>query len=147
MGWIGKVFQFLEKEINIVNWHYVNNPSGGFWNAILNWEYWDIYPVYIQLEEGKLCFKISTDPDEPVEMPENVTRGEIRNKISRLILSSAKDKGFSSIRKPDRFGNGKYMTIAVVDRKNWLGSDDSVVDKKTVVNLLSSYKDFLEKII
>lgn len=146
MDWQG-FFQFLEKEITIVNWHYVNNPNGGFWNAILNWEYWDIYPIYIQLEEGKLCFKISTDPEEPVEMPENVTRGEIRNRISKLILSSAKGKGFDSIRRPDRFGSGKYMTVAVVDRENWLGSDNSLVDKKAVVNLLVTYIAFLEEII
>lgn len=139
-------FQFLEKEISIVNWNYVNNPNGGFWNAVLNWEYWDIYPAYIQIEQGKLCFKISTDPDE-LEMPENVTRGDIRNKLHNLIISKAKELGFPNIRRPDRFGNGKYMTVAIVDRENWLGADSSKVDKKAVANLLTAYKDFLKQII
>lgn len=139
-------FQFLEKEISIVNWNYVNNPNGGFWNAVLNWEYWDIYPAYIQIEQGKLCFKISTDPDE-LEMPENVTRGDIRNKLHNLIISKAKELGFPNIRRPDRFGNGKYMTVAIVDRENWLGADNSKVDKKAVANLLTSYKNFLKQII
>lgn len=139
-------FQFLEKEISIVNWNYVNNPNGGFWNAVLNWEYWDIYPAYIQIEQGKLCFKISTDPDE-LEMPENITRGDIRNKLHNLIISKAKELGFPHIRRPDRFGNGKYMTVAIVDRENWLGADSSKVDKKTVANLLTAYKDFLKQII
>ncbi len=139
-------FQFLEKEISIVNWNYVNNPNGGFWNAVLNWEYWDIYPAYIQIEQGKLCFKISTDPDE-LDMPENVTRGEIRNKLHDLIISKSKELGFSNIRRPDRFGNGKYMTVAIVDRVNWLGDDNSKVDKRSVANLLTSYKDFLKQII
>jgi hypothetical protein len=139
-------FQFLEKEISIVNWNYVNNPNGGFWNAVLNWEYWDIYSAYIQIEQGKLCFKISTDPDE-LEMPENVTRGEIRNKLHNLIISKAKELGFPKIRRPDRFGNGKYMTVAIVDRENWLGSDSSKVDKKAVANLLTAYKNFLKQII
>lgn len=139
-------FQFLEKEISIVNWNYVNNPNGGFWNAVLNWEYWDIYPAYIQIEQGKLCFKISTDPDE-LEMPENVTRGDIRNKLHNLIISKAKELGFPNIRRPDRFGNGKYMTVAIVDRVNWLGADSSKVDKKAVANLLTAYKNFLKQII
>lgn len=139
-------FQFLEKEISIINWNYVNNPNGGFWNAVLNWEYWDIYPAYIQIEQGKLCFKISTDPDE-LEMPENVTRGDIRNKLHNLIISKAKEFGFPNIRRPDRFGNGKYMTVAIVDRVNWLGADSSKVDKKAVANLLTAYKNFLKQII
>ncbi len=139
-------FQFLEKEISIVNWNYVNNPNGGFWNAVLNWEYWDIYPAYIQIEQGKLCFKISTDPDE-LDMPENITRGKIRKKLHNLIISKSKELGFTNIRRPDRFGNGKYMTVAIVDRVNWLGADNSKVDKKAVANLLTSYKEFLKKII
>lgn len=139
-------FQFLEKEIDIVNWHYVNNPNGGFWNAVLNWEYWDIYPAYIQIEQGKLCFKISTDPDE-LEMPENVTRGDIRNELHNLILTQATALGFTNIRRPYRFGNGKYMTVAIVDKENWLGLDNAKIDKKAVANILTSYKDFLKQII
>ena len=136
-------FQFLEKEINLIGWDFVNNQNGGFWNAVLNWNYWDIYPVYIQTEEYKLCFKISTDPDEPVVMPENETRGSIRNKLSRLILNSAKEKGISTIRRPNRFGNGKYMSVAVVDAENWLGDKNEKINKKKVVERLLSYKNFL----
>jgi hypothetical protein len=136
-------FQYLEREISIINWNYVNNPNGGFWNAILNWEYWDIYPVYIQIEQGKLCFKISTDPDE-VEMPENMLRGDVRNKLHNLILSKAKELSLPNIRRPDRFGNGKSMTVAIVDKENWLGADNSKIKKETVINLLTTYTDFLK---
>ena len=139
-------FQFLEKEIEIVNWDYVNNPNGGFWNAVLNWDYWDIYPAYIQLEEGKLCFKISTDPDE-LEMPEGLTRGEIRNQLHNLILNQAEKFGFEQIRRPDRFGNGNYMTVAIVDRQNWLGADNQTIDKETIIKTLTDYVTFLRKII
>lgn len=136
-------FQFLEKEINLISWDFVNNQNGGFWNAVLNWDYWDIYPVYIQTEEYKLCFKISTDPDEPVVMPENETRGSIRNKLSSIILNAAKEKGISTIRRPNRFGNGKYMTVAVVDAENWLGDRNEKINKEKVVERLLSYKNFL----
>lgn len=139
-------FQFLEKQIQIVNWHYVNNPSGGFWNAVLNWDYWGDYPAYLQLEQGKLCFKISTDPDE-VEVPENLTRAEIRKQLHNLILTKASEFGLKHIRRPDRFGNGNYMTVAIVDRENWLGADNDRLDKETVVKTLTDYLTFLRDII
>lgn len=139
-------FQFVEKEISIVNWHYVNNPSGGFWNACLNWDYWGDYPAYIQLEQGKLCFKISTDPEE-VKMPENLTRSDIRNKFHSLILIKAKELGFNYIRRPDRFGSGNYMTAAVVDGENWLGAENEIIDKEKIIKTLNMYLSFLRKII
>lgn len=138
-------FQYLENEKVLINWHFVNNPTGGFWNGLLNWDYWGLYPAYIQLEESKLCFKISTDPDE-LTMPEGVTRSDIRNELHSLVVSKGKEHGLHNIRRPNRFGNGKYMTVAVVDRENWLGPDDSLVDKESVIKTLNSYKDFIKGI-
>lgn len=134
-----------EKEI-YVDWGYVNNPNGGFWNAVLNWDYWNDYPAYIQLEEGKLCFKISTDPDE-VKLPEDMTRGEIRNQLHDLIMIKANDFGLNHIRRPDRFGSGNYMTVAIVDRENWLGSDNDTINKETIVKTLTDYLNFLRETI
>lgn len=144
-NWQG-FFQFLEKHIDIVKWHYVNNPSGGFWNAVLNWDYWGIYPTYLQIEQGKLCFKISTDPEE-LDMPSDITRSMIRNKLHNLIMLKAKEVGFSNIRRPDRFGNGHYMTAAIVDRQNWLGNDDEIIVKENVINTLNDYLKFLMLVI
>ncbi|MBD8019067.1 PD-(D/E)XK nuclease family protein [Kaistella pullorum] len=139
-------FQFLEKEIPIENWDYVNNASGGFWNAVLNWDYWNIYPAYIQLEEGKLCFKISTDPNE-LDLPENLTRGEIRNHLHKLIMNQAKNSGFENIKRPTRFGNGNYMTVAIVNREDWLGKENETIDKENIVKTLTEYVNFLRTII
>ena len=139
-------FQLLEKEMDILNWNYVNNPNGGFWNASLNWDSWDIYPTYIQLEEGKLCFKISTDSAD-VKLPENVSRSEIRNKLHNLIIKKAKEQGLNDIKKPTRFGNGKYMTAAIVERHTWLGVKDSKIEIEKVVENLKNYRRFLRDII
>lgn len=139
-------FQFLESHLQIENWDYVNNPSGGFWNAVLNWEEWENFPVYIQLEQDKLCFKISTDPDE-VDIPESMTRAEIRNQLHDLILNKANDCGLKDIRSPHRFGNGKYMTVAVVDRENWLGADNDCLDKDAVIKTLTEYLNFLDLVL
>ncbi len=139
-------FQFLEKEIDIVNWHYVSNPSGGFWNAILNWDCWGAFPVFLQIEQGNLCFKISTDPAH-VEMPEDVTRADIRSKLHSLILNNARELDFRHIRRPNRFGSGTYMTVAVVDRENWLGADREKINKLKIGKTLTDYVNFLRATI
>ena len=137
-------FKLIETKINILKWHYVNNPNGGFWNAILNWEYWGDYPVYIQLEEGKLCFKLSTDPDD-IDLPDNFDRANTRNELYNLIIEKASILGLDEIRKPDRFGNGKYMTVAVVDKENWLANEKGFVNTQKVVENLTKYLKFLRE--
>ncbi|WP_028374948.1 PD-(D/E)XK nuclease family protein [Leeuwenhoekiella sp. MAR_2009_132] len=139
-------YQFLETEIGLVNWHYVNNQNGGFWNAVLNWDYWDIFPVYLQIEQGNLCFKISTDPEE-LEMPKNITRSQIRNKIYHLITENAKKEGLDKVKRPDRFGHGKYMTAAIVKKHNWLGKKDDKIDAIKIAETLKEYKKFLKRTV
>lgn len=139
-------FQNLEEEINLVSWHFVNNIGGGFWNAVLNWDYWGKYPVYLQIEQGKLCVKISTDFDE-LELTDGMTRSRIRNMLHNLIMHNAREKGESNIKKPKRFGSGKYMTVAIVPCDIWLGKNDEIIQMEKVVNNLKKYLDFVNSII
>ena len=141
--WVG-FYQVLEKEIDGLNWDAVNNPSGGFWCAVFPWEYWDGYPVYIQIEQGSLCFKICTDAEE-VDLDENFDRRKIREEWSAIVLANAKLLQLKEVRRPDRFGYGKYMTVAVVDRDNWLGAGELKMDRKVVVERLNRYRDLLTK--
>lgn len=137
-------FQKLENKIEYTNWFYVNNPNGGFWCFVLNWDYCNGYPLYIQLEQGKLCFKLSTDPNE-VSLPEDKTRGEIRNEFYYLLMEKVKEKGYNEIKKPSRFGNGTYMTFAIVEQKDWLG--EGIVNIDEVVKKLNQYLEFLREFI
>jgi hypothetical protein len=140
--WIG-FYQYLEEHLPWVKWHYVNPPNGeGFWNACLSWEQWQEYPVYVQIEQGPFCFKISTDPED-VDIPENTTPSQIRNAWYKILIEAAKQKGFTEIRKPDRFGTGKYMTVALIEQESWLGTSDQVIDLAQVVKRLHAYKQFL----
>ena len=93
-----------------------------------------------------MCFKISTDPDE-LEMPENITRSEIRDKLHNLIIKKGKEFGIKGIKRPDRFGHGKYMTVAIVEKKNWLGNNEETLNKEKVSETLKSYRKFLKEII
>jgi hypothetical protein len=39
------------------------------------------------------------------------------------------------------------MTVAIVDRQNWLGADYQTIDKETIIKTLTDYVNFLRKII
>lgn len=95
----------IENKIENRGWFYVDNANGGFLCFLLNWDYCDGYPLYIQLEQDKLCFKLSTDPNE-VSLPEGKTRRQIRNEFYHLLMEKAKEKGYNDIKKPKRFGDG-----------------------------------------
>jgi hypothetical protein len=137
-AWIG-FYQYLEKSMKLISWGNVNNPAGGFWMALFNWDYWSDYVVYVQIEQGKLCFKICTDPDEIDIAEESMDRGSIRGQWHNVVMEKATAMNLPHVRRPDRFGYGKYMTVAVVDRANWLGQDDSILDKEKVVATLKTY--------
>jgi len=140
--WIG-FYQYLETARTILSWELVNNPAGGFWNALLNWHQWTEFPLYMQIEQGNLCFKMSTHPEDINIEEDEFDRSEIRNKLSNIIINSAGQKGLNEIVKPSRFGHGKYMTVAIVNKQKWLGADNSFVDKNEVVNNLAKYEKFL----
>ncbi|MCC8407675.1 PD-(D/E)XK nuclease family protein [Mucilaginibacter sp. UR6-1] len=141
--WIG-FYQFLEDNLGITDWHLVNPPGGeSFWNAVLNWRDWHGFPVYLQIEQGKLCFKIS-HLDSDIE---DYTKSEIRNLWHDVIKKNAGAADERTIRRPERFGTGDYMTCAVVHKSDWLGSGESLINKTLVLQNLIHYKSFLESLL
>jgi hypothetical protein len=133
--WMG-FYSYLDSVLGIVGWEYVPNPAGGFlglWWHFLNWKECS---VYLQIEEGDLCFRIG-----PVEKD----RGNAREEWHNILMAKAREDNRSEIMKPNRFGSGLWMTVARVERKNWLGDDDEVLDKQKVVEKLKEYEHFLEK--
>lgn len=146
-AWIG-FYTYLEKEHEdlIIRWHYVSNPNGGFYNALLNWQYHDGFPLYLQIEQGDLCFKVSTQEDETGRIFSTQERRNIRDKTSQYVRSKAKEQGLIEVERP-YFGNGTWMTVAKVDRKYWLGEDDQIAHPKQAAIKIRGYKDFLERIV
>ena len=143
-------YMAIETKIENKGWFYVDNPNGGFLCFLLTWGlYCERYPIYIQLEEKKLCFKISTDPRH-VDLPEGEKRKirrETRNEFCSILIEKAKQKGYNEIRKPDMSGNGSYMTIAIVEQKDWLGADEDIVNVDKVVENLKKYLAFLREFV
>lgn len=134
-SWQG-FYAYLDKAIDAENWCYVANPSGGFLGLWWNFREWKGYNVYLQIEQGPLCIKIG-------DVSEN--HSKVRNEWAKVVREHALMCGFSEIHKPARFGSGTYMTVAVIDRKDWLGSDDSIIDLELLLVSLHKYEKFLDE--
>jgi hypothetical protein len=82
-------------------WNYVDNP-GGVWNLSLNWEYWINFPVYIQIEQGKLCYKVAIEEGE-ADLGEGVADvGAVQAFLLDTLLKVAVKEGYSAVRRPSR---------------------------------------------
>lgn len=91
--------------------------------------------MYLQIEQGKLCFKIYYDGDR-----KNLSafREEYHSK-----LMSVKGNKNPEIVRPTRFGSGTYMTIAIVEPSDLFG--DGVVDIDEVVKRLKQYQVLIDR--
>lgn len=90
----------------------------------------------MQIEQGTLCIKIG-DVDED--------QSRVRNEWYETVIAKARSKGLNEIVKPARFGNGTYMTVAVIEPKFWLGEDDSIINPEEVVRNIKKYEEFLDQ--
>ena len=135
-AWQGFYMQ-LEQNLNINiktdAWFYVANPNGGFLGFCWHWKSLSNCRIYLQFEQGPLCIKI--------ECYDEFNQSTIRNEWSETILRKAKEHGYDYVVKPDRFGKGSYMTIAVIH------SDDLFKKEKVDMNRMISDLHKIENLI
>lgn len=95
----------LQARLLAGEWGYVWNPNGGFQGY---WWHANKTPgceQYLQLEEGKLCFKISVEKSED--------RTTLRDRWNMRLLEEGRTLGLN-VARPNRFRLGQTMTVAVV---------------------------------
>jgi hypothetical protein len=131
--WTG-FYHYLDTQLDSIDWGDIPNPNGGFLGIWWCKKKWKKYDVYMQIEQGNLCFKIG-------KVDEN--HGEVRNKWHNILMKNAQKAGRNEIVKPSRFGKGIHMSVGIVERKDWLGSDEEVVNKEDVIERLKKYESFL----
>lgn len=137
INWVG-FYQFVEAQLDIVTWHRVNNRSGGFWNLCLTWRYWNGVPIYMQIEERKLCFKIAPGKVETGINMSDKDMNKLQNEAYLKLMAFADKKGMTIVRRPNPFVHrGSYRTFAVVNFEHWCGPVDTLLDKKQVILQLS----------
>ncbi|GHV89757.1 hypothetical protein AGMMS50268_02600 [Spirochaetia bacterium] len=132
--WTG-FYRYLETRLDITDWRYVPNQSGGFLGIWWHFLEWNEYPVYLQIEQGRLCFKIG-------EVYED--HREVRNTWFEKLMTGVEQQQKREIVKPPRFGSGTYMAAVIVQRTDWLGKDGACIDKEAVIERLKAYESFLD---
>lgn len=125
--WVG-FFKELKERINKkANWEYISNPRGGFYSLRWGWKNIDGGEFYIQIEEKKLCFKIY--------VYKGFDRSDKRWEYHLKAIDIAAQKGIELV-KPKRFGNGEYMTVAILKDQYLVENEFGLIDlDKTVLNL------------
>jgi len=121
----------LQELLQSGNWGYVPNASGGFYGFWWNGR----DKKYLQLEEGKLCFKLE------VEDEREQTRQ--RNAWHKRLVAAGK-RSTLTIQKPPRFGKGRCMTAAVLDGDYRQCDSSGRLDLNATVELLHQVEMVME---
>lgn len=137
-------YMAIEKDLGNPNWEYQNARGARFWKMWFSAEKAGEYPLFIQLENTKLCFKISTSPYDKVNITDD-EREIIRKEFYLLLTEKVKEKNYDITIKPNNRKVGKWMTFAVVEQKDWLG--EGIVNTDEVVKKLNQYLEFLREFI
>jgi hypothetical protein len=151
LAWVG-FYQFVEANLKIITWHWVHNPNGGFWNLCLTWKYWnECIPVYMQIEQQRLCYKIALGENETGLNNSETDINAIQDYVFNFLITFAKKQGETFIKRPNQFVHrGNYRTLAVIDLPNWCGDPEQIVDKQEVLKRLSDiitfYQQFMKEL-
>lgn len=132
-AWEG-FYMELENRLNIICWEYVPNPNGGFLGAWWHYSEMKDGTMYLQFEQGNLCFKIGCESDRD--------RSEVRDEQHKKLMRLAHGR-FPEIHRPNRFGRGYYMTIAVVDEIDVFG--EGTVNFEALTTRLKTYQSLIDE--
>jgi len=127
-----------------LGWHYVSNPSGGFWGMWFNWKKFTFNDngnefnglLYFQFEENKLCIKI--------QVSEKGSRRDAMYFWRDRICGDGKLKALGFL-KPTRLRQGVCMTVAVNDHFLDCQSGFSEIAIQSLINKLKSIDDCLSE--
>lgn len=125
-GFFVELKERTKERLGKSSWGYVANAAGGF--QAFWWGFSRKSEGYLQLEEEDLCFKISVPGDSRLRRQE-------RNDWHRRVINAASHLGLAA-RKPDRFGNGETMTVAVMDRSYRAMNKDGGLDWSGTIETL-----------
>ncbi|TWI83278.1 PD-(D/E)XK nuclease superfamily protein [Lacibacter cauensis] len=145
--WVG-FYQHIESMIPVNMWHYVNNPGGGFWNLSLNWKTWDDIPVYTQIEERKITFKVALSENETGLEDNEIDKNAVQNFIHDKLLAFGKQSGFAEVEYPPYMQHrGAYRAIGVIKSENWLGDLSEPVELNQTILFLKRLESFYEAFV
>jgi hypothetical protein len=129
----------LQKRLEDGIWKYVPNQSGGFlgysWHFVGDAQ----CEQFLQLEQDKdkLCFKIW------VSDPDSKKRRTLREFWHKEVVKQCPLHGLKA-KRPDHFGNGDYMTVAILDREFRIADSHHRLDLDKTIELLRLAESVLD---
>lgn len=135
-GFYMQLEQVLNINIKTDAWFYVSNPNGGFLGFCWHWRSLSNCRIYLQFEQGPLCIKI--------ECYDETNQSTIRNEWSDTIIRKAKEFGYDYVVKPDRFGKGSYMTVAVI-HSDYLFKEEKI-DMNRMISDINRIENLLDEL-
>lgn len=120
-------YSALQQQLREGHWDYVANPSGGFLGFWWYFSKIDGGEIYLQLEQDKFCFKVYVEESE--------RRRELRQHWHERILETCREHSLKA-RRPDRFGHGQYMTVAILDQEYRCTDGNGKLDMPATLQLL-----------
>lgn len=134
-AWEG-FYKALEEYKFDIEWSYVSNPSGGFLGAWWHFVEFTKGLIYLQFEEGQLCFKISVQCDRS-------ECASLRTVCHDILMEEAK-KECPEIKRPNRFGIGGTMTIAKVESTDLFGAN--CINIESILTQIKRYETLVDKV-
>ena len=135
-SWNG-FYSELQTKLGDGSWDYVANPSGGFLGFWWHFQGDDKCERYLQLEQDKFCFKIWVRDQE--------TRRELRGLWHQRVIDACPRQGLKA-KRPDRFGNGYYMTVAILDQEWRIINKENRIDLYKTIDLLKKAEAVLDSL-
>ncbi|WP_456274657.1 PD-(D/E)XK nuclease family protein [Bacillus sp. AK031] len=118
------------------DWSYFANTQGGFTGFWWHWKSDEESNQYLQLEEDKLCFKIKVE--------EKSRRRMLRAQWHKAMVEKGNELGLA-FRRPDRFGSGNFMTVAVLDDYR-VADEQGLIDLEATIEGLRKAEEALDSI-
>jgi hypothetical protein len=116
-------------------WDYVANASGGFMGFWWHWKSADGCAPYLQLEEGKLCFKI--------QAKDAANQRQLRDIWSKKISAECVKQNLTAA-KPERFGNGEFMTVCRLEQDYRAVNSQQLLDFDGTCSMLIKAQSLLD---
>jgi hypothetical protein len=134
-AWQG-FFVELQKHLQAADWSYVANPAGGFLGL-----WWKFLPVggrcvYLQLEDNVLCFKL--------EVEDKARQSTERNAWHQHLMALSKGSKLG-LRRPRRFGKGRWMTAVQLAGDYRRPAPDGCLDFEATLGVLQEAEKLLDQ--
>ena len=110
---------------------------GGFFGFFGNFFYIDTgeCELYLQIEEEKLCFKISVDDDSK--------RRDLRQYWHEQILQICPGHSLK-VKRPDRFEDSQFMTVAILDQDYRMVGDNGLINMQQTLKVIQSAQSVID---